>query len=1025
MNAIARQLASYDLLRDIIEGVPIRIFWKDRDGRFLGCNSLFARDAGFSAPEDLVGKTDFDMGWKEQAELYRSDDARVMDAGEAILNYEEPQDGPDGAMRWLRTSKVPLRNDAGDVIGILGIYEDITAQKQVEDELRLTRFVSDHAPEAIAWIDREARLCYVNEAQCRELGYSREELLDMDVSGIDPDFPPGAWPAHWQELQQHGSLSIETRHRRKDGSVVPVEVVANFVRYGEHEYNVAFARYIGERKQAERALQESEQRFRDLFEHSPDPCWIINEANMFTLCNQAAADILGFDSVEELQATHPSKLSPPTQPDGRDSFEKANAMMAMAHERGVHRFEWEHLHHNGEPFPVEVTLARIEIAGKKQLYCIWRDISERKKTEEHLRQEAGLRSQLLEQAAEGIALWRPSHDARFAEFLVWNGRMREITGYSMGEINRIGWLQAIYPDEAMREKARERMQAVLDGEVNRGSVFEAATKEGEPRVLNISSAPVQGFADETCVLAVIQDITAERHQQEKLAASEKRFATLFDSSSDGIFIVDMQGNFLDINRTAHERLGYGKAEMMQLGIRALDTPEYAVRVPERLAKVLAEGGAVFETAHRRKDGTVMPVEINARIIELEGERVVFSVVRDISERRQFEERLRHSQKMEAIGTLVSGIAHDFNNMLAAIQGNLFLARQELSEQPLADEKLANIELLSDRAAEMVQQLLTFARKDAVSMRAFTLNAFMSESYRLNRTAVPENIDYHLELCEEPLCIRGDATQLQQMMMNLVNNAVDAVAGVEAPQIVCSLSPFMADDSFRQRHPELPEERYALIRVQDNGHGIEETHLEKIFEPFFTTKEVGKGTGLGLAMLYGAVQTHDGAVELESRKGLGTTFRIYLPLFEEGVQQKPTLDHTGQMIATGRGETLLLVDDEASLREVGRQVLGKMGYRVQVANDGIEALEMLRRSEEPVALVISDVIMPRMGGAELLSELRGIDATLPVILATGYDKDHVLDPSNGDAFCQVINKPFHFGELAAMIRAMLDTRASDA
>ncbi|NWF39693.1 PAS domain S-box protein [Mariprofundus sp. NF] len=1007
MKEIINQLASHDLLQDIVEGVPIRIFWKDREGKFLGCNSLVARDAGLTSPDELIGKSDFDMAWHEQAEAFRADDLKVMESGTPKLAFEEPLTSSDGQTIWLRTSKVPLRDHEKNIIGILGAYEDITAEKeqqtalknservlknifnslqdayyctdiegrvvmvspsaeklmacqrgdllnktiadfyvhpeqrekfldalrkgggivnnfeaqirrvdgeiiwvstnahyfrdeqgnvtgvegtirdvtqpkQQEEELKLAKFVLDHAPLNITYLDSDARIRYINKTGCETLGYTQQELLQMSIPDIDPLFPMAVWDEHWQDLKQNISIPLETEHQRKNGERFPIEVIANYMEFGDKAYNVAFDRDITDSKQKQAALQESEARFRGLFNNSPDPCWIINEENMFTLCNQAAADILGYDSIEELSSIHPSKLSPELQPDGRESFEKANAMMAAAHANGIHRFEWEHLRKNGESFPVEITLAQIEFGGKKQLYCIWRDITE------------------------------------------------------------------------------------------------------------------------------------SRRQQQLLETSQRRFSMLFDSSSDGLFIIDMQGDFIDINRTAYERLGYTKDEMMSMRLTELDPPEFAARVPERLEQIIKHGMATFETAHYRKDGSIMPVEINARIIELDGERVFFSVIRDISERKKLEEQLRQAQKMEAIGTLVGGIAHDFNNMLAAIQGNVYLATKQMQDHPVAADKLANIEKLGARAADMVQQLLTFARKDNVAMRLFSLNGFMDDGYQLAKTLIPENIDHQTRTCSQQLYIKGDATQMQQVLMNLLNNAVDALTEVEKPMIRCSLEPFAATRSFKSRHPELKASHFACITVKDNGHGIPGELMDKVFEPFFTTKEIGKGTGLGLAMLYGAVQTHHGAVEIDSRVGKGTTFRVYLPLTEE--EQITESDNKNEITTIEAGRTILLVDDEESVRNTTSEVLSSMGYRVLEAENGEVAMQFFKENQDRIDLIITDVIMPRMGGVELFKAVRLLDEAMPVILVTGYDKDHVLDKGIEMKHALVLNKPFDFDELNRSIQA---------
>ncbi|ATX79476.1 PAS domain S-box-containing protein [Mariprofundus aestuarium] len=1258
MKEIINQL---NLLQDIVEGVPTRIFWKDRECRYLGCNTLFAWDAGLSHPDELIGKTDFEMVWKDQAESYQTDDLSIMETATSRLGYEEVQSTPDGQTVWLRTSKVPLRDNAQNVIGILGVYEDITHEKQQqvalqnsektlknifnslqdayyrtdiegrivmvspsagilmacepdellgkpiaqyylhesrreqflcelsegdgsvsnfeaqirrvdgqiiwvstnahyfrdaqgnvtgvegtirdvtqlkqqEEQLLLTQFVSNSAPDSILWIDEQARIQYVNESACCDHGYSKMELLNMSIYDLNPNLQPEEWPTHWQKLQQQGTLMFEAMHCRKDGSCFPIEVSANFVKFGDKEYNISFSRNITERKKAEEELQlakfvmdnaplnitylDSEariryinktgcetlgytqeeilqlsipdidplfpmevwdehwedlkhnksvpvetqhrrkngerfpievianyiefgdkaynvafdrdiserqkaeaalRRFRIALDNSADSIFLIDRNTMmFIDVNEGACKRLGY-SREELLTMGPSNIKPYFT---REHLEEAfDRVISENDEFGV--IETIHACKDGSEFAVEIRLKPFMENNTQLLVAVGRDISERQKAEERLLQEANFRSQLLDQAAEGVVLWRLSNSETFIDFLIWNRRMQDITGYSREEINRMGWLQTMYADESERIKAHSTMQKVLDGEINQGLDFGIVTKSGERRMLHIASAPVLEEDKEPSVLAVIQDITESKRQQDLLETSQKRFRELFDSSSDGLFIINMQGEFIDINKTAYERLGYAKDEMLAMKLTELDPPEFAAKVPERLGLINKHGKATFETAHYRKDGSIMPVEINARIIELDGEKVFFSVVRDISERKQFEERLRQAQKMEAVGTLVGGIAHDFNNMLAAIQGNVFLAKMQLMDHPNAKEKLANIEKLGTRAAEMVQQLLTFARKGMVSMRTFSLNSFMDEGYKLAKTLIPENIDHQPRICEEILHIKGDATQLQQVLMNLLSNAVDAVAGIPHPTIRCSLTPFEADQLFIENHPELKDRSFACISIKDNGYGMPSDVVDKIFEPFFTTKEVGKGTGLGLAMLYGAMQTHNGAIEVESEVNKGTDFRIYLPISNVERETKPDEQYPSNEI--GRGRRILLVDDEESVRSTISEVLSSMGYHVIEAGNGKEALDLFKAQQNldlfkvpqnRIDLIISDVIMPVMGGPDLLGAARLLDDKVPVILVTGYDKDHVIDQEIKYERCQVLNKPVDFDQLSQSIQEMI-------
>ena len=433
-----------DLLQTIVESIPVRAFWKDRGSRYLGCNTAFARDAGCATPAEVIGRTDHDLAWRDQAERYRADDQRVMASGVASLGYEEPQTTPDGHTIWLRTSKVPLRDGGGDVIGVLGIYEDITEHRAAEEALRITQFASDRAPDAICRFDAAGRFQYANASLAALLGFTSEDVTRLAVADVAPDFTGARFEAWWRTLERSGSRQFETRLRHRDGRLVPVEVSADHVRFGQREYVVAFVRDVTRRRAAEAQLRESEQRFRDLFEESPDPCWIISPDNLFVLCNRAAAARLGYDDPDQLRHTHPSALSPPTQTDGRASREAADAMMALAHAQGVHRFEWIHRTRAGADFPVEVTLARIEIDGRPQLYCVWRDISERKAQEHAL-----LETRRLHEEAQRIAHlghWQLDH---LTGALRWSEETYRIFGFtpSLGAVSYATFAAAIHPDD--------------------------------------------------------------------------------------------------------------------------------------------------------------------------------------------------------------------------------------------------------------------------------------------------------------------------------------------------------------------------------------------------------------------------------------------------------------------------------------------------------------------------------------------------------------------------------------------------
>jgi len=389
---------------------------------------------------------------------------------------------------------------------------------------------------------------------------------------------------------------------------------------------------------------------------------------------------------------------------------------------------------------------------------------------------------------------------------------------------------------------------------------------------------------------------------------------------------------------------------------------------------------------------------------------------DLSEIEDMEQRFHQAQKMEAIGTMVGGIAHNFNNMLAGMTGNLYLAKKRVGENPHVVQKLANVEELSHHAADMIRQLLTFARKGMVSMKEMPLTPFVSETLKLLRASVPENIALHQDISAEDLLITGDSTQLHQVLANLVNNARGALEGQDEPSITIRLESFQADDAFIEGHPDFETGAYAHLSVADNGAGIPEHQLEHLFEPFFTTKEQGEGTGLGLAMVYGAIKTHQGFVDVDSIEGEGSSFHIYIPLLEK---EEVAADSAPKPeAAEGQGELILLADDEQGFREVMTEVLESFGYSVLAAEDGLKGIEMFQAQQDKVAIALLDMVMPHLSGLELAGRIREINADLPVIFLTGYDQTHVPGGEAPMPNSESLTKPVNLDLLSHSIRKLL-------
>ncbi|OIO66949.1 MAG: hybrid sensor histidine kinase/response regulator [Zetaproteobacteria bacterium CG1_02_49_23] len=373
--------------------------------------------------------------------------------------------------------------------------------------------------------------------------------------------------------------------------------------------------------------------------------------------------------------------------------------------------------------------------------------------------------------------------------------------------------------------------------------------------------------------------------------------------------------------------------------------------------------------------------------------------------------------MEALGTLVGGIAHDFNNKLAAMIGNLFLAQSEIDASSNAAKRLKAVEKLSFEASNMIKQLLTFARKGNVQQEPLILQSFIKETTKLNRVAIPENIRLSISCCNNPLQIQGDITQLQQIFLNLLTNARDALEGVNNAHIEITLDLYEPDADFYGRHPQLEKKNNTCARIQfrDNGPGISAEIQKLIFDPFFTTKDVGKGTGLGLATVYGAIQAHHGVIEVVSAPGEGTCFRIYLPIYENSSPRAEAKLETD--LVAGNRETILFADDDINVLQTSVEMLELIGYRILPAHDGTEALKIYQEHWQTIDLVILDIVMPGMSGGELAKHIRKINAHAKILFATGYDPSQ--SSNSVEDTSKILLKPFTIKQVSQTIRKMLE------
>jgi PAS domain S-box-containing protein len=502
-----------------------------------------------------------------------------------------------------------------------------------------------------------------------------------------------------------------------------------------------------------------------------------------------------------------------------------------------------------------------------------------------------------------------------------------------------------------------------------------------------------------------------------------RFQAILDTTPALIHVKDLEGRYLLINRKFETIFRLSSAEVLGKTDKELFSHEVADVLSAHDSEVIREG-RVFEGEQRLRQEKVVQSYFAHKFALYDGDgsvNAVCGVLTDITERKVLEEQLRQAQKLESLGTLAGGIAHDFNNILAIILGHTSVLERRLDDREKLRESLDSINRSVERGTGLVRQLLTFARKTDVLFEPVRANTIVNELIQMLEATFPKNITFSARLDPKLPLITADANQLHQALLNLSVNARDVMPEGGTLTFVTRS---VRGATVRDRFPEAKNSAYVCISVSDTGAGMDEQTKRRIFEPFFTTKGVGKGTGLGLAVVYGVLESHEGFTDFESEVGEGTTFHLYFPVLQEEVQKQKPATRSGGGSARG-SETILLIEDEQMLANLLRNVLELNGYTVLTAGDGVEALEILIDRSVSLDLVITDLGLPRLGSWELVRHIRSAKPDLPIIVASGYfdpDARAEMARAKADMFVQ---KPYRPDEVLGKIRELLDGVMKDA
>jgi PAS domain S-box-containing protein len=896
---VLRLAESKNMLQLIIESIPVRVFWKDANSRYLGCNTLFARDAGFSYPEQLLGLDDFAMGWREQAELYRTDDSHVMRSGIPKMNILEPQTTPAGSKIWLDTSKVPLRLTNGEVFGVLGVYADITERKVTGEALSLRdsylTAIIENQP-GLLWLkDVEGRFLAVNHAFARSCGGQTPDGVagktDLDV-----------WPRDLAEKYRADDLDVMSTRK-------PLVVEERIFDQGEEKWfqtfktpvlstdgqvlgTCGFALDITKRKQSEESLRESEARFRQLAENINQVFWIADRDMTGTLYVSPAYEKIWGRTCASLYATPRSWLD------------------------SVHPEDLEWVTHS---------------------------------------------------------LAKRGSEAHRLEYRI------------------------VRPDGAIRWV------------VDRG--FPVRNDAGE----------IYRFA------GIAEDITDRRLAEQVIQKSERKYRELVENANSIILRSNSRAEITFLNEYGQKFFGYEEEEILGRNVVGTIAPE-----TESTGRDL---GALIRNI--RQEPTAFEQNVNENILR-DGRRVwiawtnkgvfdadgnleeVLSIGTDITERKRAEQereklqaQLLQAQKLESVGRLAGGVAHDFNNMLGVIIGHTELALAQVdAAQPLFAD-LREIRKAAERSANLIRQLLAFARKQTVTPKVLDMNETVGGMLKMLRRLIGEDIQLTWLPGSGVWPVKIDPSQIDQILANLCVNARDAIDGVG--HLVIKTENVSLDETYCREHSWAVSGEYVLLTVSDDGRGMDKETLVRLFEPFFTTKEVGKGTGLGLSTVYGIVKQNNGFIDVHSEPNQGATFEIYLPR-SQGEAEETRRD--GVALRASGQETILVVEDEPPILKLTARILEQEGYTVLAASTPGEAIRVAEEHVDEVHLLITDVIMPEMNGRDLAKRLLSLYPRIKLLYMSGYTADIIAHHGVLDDDVHFIQKPFTKQGLVVKLREAL-------
>ena len=1024
--------ASRTLLQTVFDTIPTGIAVKDREGRYVSANRAIC-ELWNARPEDFLGKRVLFEERRPAEEVSRTveSDREVLETGRT-REVTTPQTLPDGRMRLMSGIKTPLRNDQGEVTGLIVMTQDITERKQAEDELTRSRAllqaVFDTIPHEVFVKDREGRYLAVNRATAGLWGLRPEAIRGEQAVSA------GTRPAEEVQYTMSTDLEVLTTGQVNeaihpttlpDGRRRLMRIIKNPLRDAQGRVIglVGISEDITDRQRTEDEVRAARRLLQTVFDTIPVSLWVKDQDGRVTMVNKALLE--RFQTTEE-QVLGQRVIQPYPIPEDERRLTLASDTQVLETGMGEER-EVTRTLPGGEMSFSRVIKQPLLDEQKRVVGLVglaW-DITERKRAEDALR-----RSQALLQAVFDTiphAVFVKDLDGRYlavnrAMAERWATRPEDAVGHKTIAGER-------RPAEESERTVRAD-RAVLDSGRGYEAMLATTLLDGRKRVIRAIKNPLRdAYGNVVGLVGVSEDVTDKVRAEEELRAGQRLLQTVIDSLPQSIYVKDLEGRYQMVNTTVSERLGLAPADLIGKTVAALPLGNPAATELIRAAdRKLMETGAMVEIPELR----TAPRGSRERWVRLfkvplrgDDNRLVGSITitEDITRQRQaeaarleLERQVLHGQKLESLGVLAGGIAHDFNNLLTGIMGNAELALLDLDDAGPVRSYVDAIKQASVRAAALTQQMLAYSGKGRLQSRPVNLSAMVEEIAQLLKVSISKQVVVRYDLDPALPAIEADPTQLQQVVMNLITNASEAI-GDAVGSIRLATGQMTADRDYLAQTmlgEGRPAGRYVYVEVADSGSGMTKEVQAKIFDPFFTTKFTGRG--LGMAAVLGIVRGHRGAVWIETAPGKGSTFRVLFPPSERAAEAADPGPPAG---AAWKGAgTVLVVDDEATVRDVLQRQLESLGFTVLTAANGQEGLEVFARRQGEIAAVLLDLTMPVLSGEETYRELRRIGGAAPIIVCSGYSEQDAAERFRDDPPDGFLQKPAPLGAVLEKLRQVL-------